>query len=91
MIPAHRVEAVLGEGGTLHLEHLPFLDGQPVEVVVYPSPPAVAMRSPGTIVPDAEAEIELDSPPRPIARRILAEPRRGGRRAPSPFVVEDGP
>ncbi len=36
MIPAHRVEAVLGEGGTLHLPKLPFGAGQCVDVYVFP-------------------------------------------------------
>jgi hypothetical protein len=37
MIPAHRIEAVLGEDGKLVLEDLPFRAGQAVEVIVLPA------------------------------------------------------
>ncbi len=38
MTQAHRIEAVLAEDGKLLLDHLPFLAGQTVEVIVLPAP-----------------------------------------------------
>ena len=37
MTLAHRIEAVLSEDGKLSLDHLPFLAGQAVEVIVLPT------------------------------------------------------
>lgn len=36
MTLAHRIEAVLSEDGKLSLDHLPFLAGQTVEIIVLP-------------------------------------------------------
>ena len=36
--PAHRIETVLRQDGTLTLDRLPFRAGQPVEVIILPRP-----------------------------------------------------
>ena len=62
MTLAHRIEAVLLEDGKLLLDHLPFLAGQVVEVIVLPAvcptPPAHALR--GTV-------LHYDQPTAPVA------------------------
>jgi hypothetical protein len=62
MTLAHRIEAVLSEDGKLLLDHLPFLAGQVVEVIVLPAaspiPPQHALR--GTV-------LHFDDPTGPVA------------------------
>ena len=62
MTPAHRIEAVLSEDGTLLLDHLPFRAGQAVEVIVLPvprgTPPNSTLR--GTV-------LHYDQPTAPVA------------------------
>jgi hypothetical protein len=62
MTTAHRIEAVLSEDGKLMLDHLPFLAGQAVEVIVLPAPrPAPsAHRLQGTV-------LQYDQPTAPVA------------------------
>jgi hypothetical protein len=62
MIPAHRTEVVLDQDGRLLIEHLPFLAGQRVEVIVLPSNEQQAADFPlrGSVV-------RYDRPTEPVA------------------------
>ncbi|MBV9122068.1 MAG: hypothetical protein JO112_01750 [Planctomycetes bacterium] len=67
MTTVHRIEAVLSEDGKLVLDHLPFLAGQAVEVIVLPASRSIPPTHPlkGTVLqydeltgPVAEADWE---------------------------------
>jgi hypothetical protein len=62
MMPAYRIETVLSEDGKLLLNHLPFLAGQAVEVIVLPAnrPTLGGQQLKGTV-------LRYDRPTDPIA------------------------
>jgi hypothetical protein len=70
MITAHRIEVVLAEDGKLVLDHLPFLAGQTVEVIVLPAsrqaPPGHPLR--GTV-------LHYDQPTSPVAEADWEAPQ----------------
>jgi hypothetical protein len=63
-VPAHRVETMLTQDGTLTLEHLPFRAGQAVEVIVLPQP---AGPPPGNLYPLRGLVVTYDRPTDPVA------------------------
>jgi len=62
MTPAHRIEAVLSEDGKLLLDHLPFLAGQAVEVIVLAAP---CVRPSGPLLQGTV--LRYDQPTSPVA------------------------
>lgn len=62
--PAHRVETTLQQDGTLTLEHLPFLAGQCVEVIILPQPEIARTVEPYSL---RGTPFRYDRPTEPVA------------------------